>query len=173
LIFKNLLNVFANPATFPLLIQSAIWRFCAADAFDICNGNRIRSEALRKAGRCPRMRLSNERPMTGFVQGFGCLQRESCHALVRKASEKRQGTKSRAGRGSVLGQCSMGIEAFHGLTWKGRTGECGVFRGAGGSPGEGSVEAGMIFGAAAAIAGGWQGVIGRAPSALANGQRQG
>jgi hypothetical protein len=49
----------------------------------------------------------------------------------------------------------MGIEAFHGLTWKGRTGECGVFRGAGESPGEGSVEAGMIFGAAATIAGGW------------------
>jgi hypothetical protein len=30
-----------NPPAFPRLIQSAIWRFCAADAFDICNGNRI------------------------------------------------------------------------------------------------------------------------------------
>ena len=30
-----------NPPAFPRLIQYAIWRFCAADAFDICNGNRI------------------------------------------------------------------------------------------------------------------------------------
>lgn len=30
-----------NPENFPRLIQAAIWRFCAADAFDICNGNRI------------------------------------------------------------------------------------------------------------------------------------
>jgi hypothetical protein len=29
------------PRTFPRFVQSAIWRYCAADGLDICNGNRI------------------------------------------------------------------------------------------------------------------------------------
>jgi hypothetical protein len=29
------------PASFPRFIQHAIWRYCAADGLDICNGNRI------------------------------------------------------------------------------------------------------------------------------------
>jgi hypothetical protein len=29
------------PAVFPRFIQHAIWRFCAADGLDICNGNRL------------------------------------------------------------------------------------------------------------------------------------
>jgi hypothetical protein len=29
------------PAVFPRFIQHAIWRYCAADGLDICNGNRI------------------------------------------------------------------------------------------------------------------------------------
>jgi hypothetical protein len=31
----------AFPATFPRFVQSAIWRYCAEDGLDICNGNRI------------------------------------------------------------------------------------------------------------------------------------
>jgi hypothetical protein len=29
------------PAYFPRFVQHAIWRFCAADGFNLCNGNRI------------------------------------------------------------------------------------------------------------------------------------
>ena len=29
------------PAHFPRFVQHAIWRFCAADGLDMCNGNRI------------------------------------------------------------------------------------------------------------------------------------
>jgi len=29
------------PATFPRFVQTAIWRYCAQDGFDVCNGNRI------------------------------------------------------------------------------------------------------------------------------------
>jgi hypothetical protein len=29
------------PKTFPRFIQHAIWRFCAADGLDVCNGNRL------------------------------------------------------------------------------------------------------------------------------------
>jgi hypothetical protein len=31
----------AYPATFPTFIQNALWRYCAADALDICNANNI------------------------------------------------------------------------------------------------------------------------------------
>jgi hypothetical protein len=42
-----------NPVLFPRLIQSAIWRFCAADAFDICNGNRIDDRQRCDGHGCP------------------------------------------------------------------------------------------------------------------------
>ena len=45
-----------NPPTFPRLIQYAIWRFCAADAFDICNGNRIDDRKPCSGAGCPIMR---------------------------------------------------------------------------------------------------------------------
>ena len=45
-----------NPPAFPRLIQSAIWRFCAADAFDICNGNRIDDRKPCSGAGCPIMR---------------------------------------------------------------------------------------------------------------------
>ena len=44
-----------NPPAFPRLIQSAIWRFCAADAFDICNGNRIDDRKPCSGAGCPIM----------------------------------------------------------------------------------------------------------------------
>jgi hypothetical protein len=31
----------AFPPTFPRFVQSAIWRYCAEDGLDVCNGNRI------------------------------------------------------------------------------------------------------------------------------------
>ena len=40
---------------------------------------------------------------------LGRLRHKTIHALPRQASEKRQGTKSRVGRGSVSGPRSMGI----------------------------------------------------------------
>ena len=35
----------AFPATFPRFVQSAIWRYCAANGLDVCNGNRIDDNA--------------------------------------------------------------------------------------------------------------------------------
>jgi hypothetical protein len=35
----------AFPATFPRFVQSAIWRYCAENGLDICNGNRIADDA--------------------------------------------------------------------------------------------------------------------------------
>ena len=31
----------AFPAVFPRFVQHAIWRYCAQQGFDVCNGNRI------------------------------------------------------------------------------------------------------------------------------------
>jgi hypothetical protein len=33
------------PKSFPRFVQSAVWRYCAADGLDICNGNRIDDES--------------------------------------------------------------------------------------------------------------------------------
>jgi hypothetical protein len=33
-----------NPAVFPRFVQHALWRYCAADGLDICNGNRINDQ---------------------------------------------------------------------------------------------------------------------------------
>ena len=45
------------PATFPRFVQHAIWRFCAQQEFDICNGNRIHDQ--RRCGNkgCPLFHL--------------------------------------------------------------------------------------------------------------------
>ena len=45
-----------NPPAFPRLIQYAIWRFCAAEAFNICNGNRIDDQKPCSGAGCPIMR---------------------------------------------------------------------------------------------------------------------
>jgi hypothetical protein len=42
-----------NSSFFPRLIQSAIWRFCAANAFNICNGNRIDDRHACNGTGCP------------------------------------------------------------------------------------------------------------------------
>ena len=34
-------SIAAFPKTFPRFVQSAIWRYCAENGLDVCNGNRI------------------------------------------------------------------------------------------------------------------------------------
>jgi hypothetical protein len=41
------------PAHFPRFVQHAIWRFCAQQSLDICNGNRIRDTARCEISWCP------------------------------------------------------------------------------------------------------------------------
>jgi hypothetical protein len=40
------------PAIFPRFIQHAIWRFCAADGLNLCNGNRIDDRKACQIGYC-------------------------------------------------------------------------------------------------------------------------
>jgi hypothetical protein len=40
------------PARFPRMVQHAVWRFCAADELDICNGNRIDDRERCQAAEC-------------------------------------------------------------------------------------------------------------------------
>jgi hypothetical protein len=57
----------AFPATFPRFVQSAVWRYCAENGLDICNGNRIDDDARCDNGhcqlfrRCDRMALRSQR----------------------------------------------------------------------------------------------------------------
>ena len=57
----------AFPATFPRFVQSAIWRYCAANGLDVCNGNRIDDDTrcdnrhCQLFRRCDRIALRNER----------------------------------------------------------------------------------------------------------------
>ena len=56
------------PATFPRFVQTAIWRYCAQDGFDVCNGNRIEDTQscnnvyCRLYGSCDRIPLHAARP---------------------------------------------------------------------------------------------------------------
>jgi hypothetical protein len=43
----------AFPASFPRFLQSALWAFCSADKFDICNGNRVNDKARCDNRFCP------------------------------------------------------------------------------------------------------------------------
>lgn len=53
------------PSDFPRFVQSAIWRYCAADGWDVCNGNNIddtkacENTACRIFEFCDRHRLNN------------------------------------------------------------------------------------------------------------------
>ena len=56
----------ALPATFPRFVQSAIWRYCAENGLDICNGNRIDDDTrcdnthCQLFRRCDRIALRSE-----------------------------------------------------------------------------------------------------------------
>jgi hypothetical protein len=64
----------AFPKTFPRFVQSAIWRYCAENGLDICNGNRIDDDArcdnvyCRLFQRCDRIALHSERKKTALIQ---------------------------------------------------------------------------------------------------------
>jgi hypothetical protein len=51
------------PRTFPRFVQLAIWRYCSASGFDVCNGNRIRDVSrcdyiyCQLRSRCDRVKL--------------------------------------------------------------------------------------------------------------------
>ena len=47
----------AFPATFPRFVQQAIWRFCAQDGLNICNGNRIDDRRRCENVLCPTYRF--------------------------------------------------------------------------------------------------------------------
>jgi hypothetical protein len=56
----------AFPPTFPRFVQSAIWRYCAENGLDVCNGNRIDDNArcnnrhCQSFRRCDRIALRTE-----------------------------------------------------------------------------------------------------------------
>ena len=64
----------AFPATFPRFVQSAIWRYCAENGLDICNGNRIDDDArcdnlhCQLFRRCDRLALRTEREKVAIFQ---------------------------------------------------------------------------------------------------------
>ena len=51
------------PAYFPRFVQLAIWRFCASDEFDECNGNQIDDRASCSRRECPVFRLCAHVPL--------------------------------------------------------------------------------------------------------------
>ena len=64
----------AFPATFPRFVQSAIWRYCAENGLDVCNGNRIDDDApcdnvhCQLFRRCDRIALRAERGKIAVFQ---------------------------------------------------------------------------------------------------------
>jgi len=64
----------AFPSTFPRFVQSAIWRYCAANGLDVCNGNRIDDNApcdnehCQLFRRCDRIALRTERGKIAVFQ---------------------------------------------------------------------------------------------------------
>jgi hypothetical protein len=51
------------PANFPRLVQFALWRFCAADGLDLCNGNRIEDRKACQISYCYLYRSCQHRPL--------------------------------------------------------------------------------------------------------------
>jgi hypothetical protein len=64
----------AFPATFPRFVQSAIWRYCAENGLDVCNGNRVDDGArcgnvqCQLFRRCDRLALRTEREKVSIFQ---------------------------------------------------------------------------------------------------------
>jgi hypothetical protein len=51
------------PASFPRFVQHAIWRFCAADGLDLCNGNRIDDRKACQISYCYLHQQCHRRPL--------------------------------------------------------------------------------------------------------------
>jgi hypothetical protein len=64
----------AFPARFPRFVQSAIWRYCAENGLDVCNGNRVDDGArcgnvqCQLFRRCDRLALRTEREKVALFQ---------------------------------------------------------------------------------------------------------
>jgi hypothetical protein len=64
----------AFPATFPRFVQNAIWRYCAKNGLDVCNGNRIDDDArcdyrhCQLFWRCDRIALRTKREKIAVFQ---------------------------------------------------------------------------------------------------------
>lgn len=56
------------PACFPRFIQHAIWRFCAASHYNICNGNRVDDRRGCQSCFCPAFADCDQLPLHGKVQ---------------------------------------------------------------------------------------------------------
>ena len=53
----------AFPATFPRFVQNAIWRFCAGDGLNLCNGNRIDDREACQISYCYLFRICGRKPL--------------------------------------------------------------------------------------------------------------
>jgi hypothetical protein len=51
------------PATFPRFVQHAVWRYCAENGLDVCNGNRIADNAACGNGHCQLYRSCDRKPL--------------------------------------------------------------------------------------------------------------
>ena len=51
------------PASFPRFVQHAIWRYCAADGLDICNGNRISDRESCRNRYCSLVQKCSRKPL--------------------------------------------------------------------------------------------------------------
>ncbi len=52
-----------GPATFPRLVQKAIWLLCTESGFDLCNGNRIDDRRACRQEDCPISEVCARRPL--------------------------------------------------------------------------------------------------------------
>jgi hypothetical protein len=53
----------AFPAYFPRFVQLAIWRFCATDEFDECNGHQIDDRFACERRQCPAFQMCDHLPL--------------------------------------------------------------------------------------------------------------
>lgn len=51
------------PEFFPRFVQHAIWRYCAADGLDLCNGNRIDDREVCQLSYCQLFRICGRKPL--------------------------------------------------------------------------------------------------------------
>ena len=56
------------PVTFPRFVQSAIWRYCAENGLDICNGNRIDDGSRCANGHCQLFRRCDSIALRGVPE---------------------------------------------------------------------------------------------------------
>ncbi len=85
----------AFPATFPRFVQSAIWRYCAENGLDICNGNRIDDDARCDNGHC-----ATGRTFVPFIRRdlYDKLVAASANGTNHPTTPRRTGLQARLGQ---------------------------------------------------------------------------